>query len=78
MKTQTPFAVIVGVLALMGLSHAEETATPKPPKKGKFIAPEILVKYDKDKDGNLSKEEKVEMKKDQTPKVPKEPEVPKP
>ncbi len=76
MKTRTPFAVILGALALMGLSHAEEAATPKPPKKEKFIAPEILVKYDKDKDGKLSKEEKVEMKKDQAPKEPKTPKVP--
>lgn len=51
--------VIAGMLALMGVSHAE-----KAKKHKKEISPELLEKYDKDKDGKLSKEERAEMKKD--------------
>lgn len=50
----------MGLFAVAGISHAEEVE-----KKGKKeISPEMLEKYDKDKDGKLSKEERVEMKKD--------------
>ncbi len=61
MKTKS-LIVVAGMLALMGVSQAEE-GTKKEPKPKKEIAPEILEKYDTDKDGKLSKEEKAEMKK---------------
>ena len=44
--------VVAGIAALMGVSHAEET---KKEKVKKPIAPEILAKYDKDKDGKLNR-----------------------
>ena len=51
---------IVGLFAFVGMSHAAEGE-----KKGKKeISPEMLEKYDTDKDGKLSKEERAEMKKD--------------
>lgn len=64
----TSFIAIVGIFSLAGIAHAEEGKKPK-----KVISPEILAKYDKDKDGKLSKEEKAEMKKDKEaePKVEK-------
>jgi len=61
MKTKSLIAV-AGILALMGVSYAEEGA--KKPKKDKVVAPEMLAKYDKNQDGKLSKEERAEMKKD--------------
>lgn len=59
MKTKSLIA-IVGILAFSGVAHAEEGHK----KCKKEISPEILAKYDKDKDGKLSKEERAEMKKD--------------
>ncbi len=69
MKLKSLF-VIAGILSLIGFSSAEETKKAK-----KEIAPEILAKYDKDKDGKLNKEEKAELKKDKAaePKAPKAP-----
>lgn len=64
MKTKS-LVVIAGILALMGVAHAEEG---KAKKAKKEISPELLEKYDKDKDGKLSKEEKAEMKKDKAAK----------
>lgn len=58
MKTKS-LVVIAGILALMGVAHAEEG---KAKKAKKEISPELLEKYDKDKDGKLSKEERAEMK----------------
>jgi outer membrane biosynthesis protein TonB len=71
MKTKS-LVVIAGILALMGVAHAEEG---KEKKAKKAISPELLEKYDKDKDGKLSKEEKAEMKKDKAaePKPEKKP-----
>ncbi len=60
MKTKS-LIVIAGFLALMGVAHAEEAKVKKAKKE---ISPELLEKYDKDKDGKLNKEEKAEMKKD--------------
>jgi hypothetical protein len=60
MKTKS-LIVVAGILALMGVGHAQEG---KPKKVRKAITPEQLEKYDKDKDGKLSKEERAEMKKD--------------
>lgn len=57
MKIKT-LVVITGILALTGISYAEEGKKPK-----KEISPELLEKYDADKDGKLSKEELAEMKK---------------
>jgi hypothetical protein len=75
MKTKL-FAALVGMLALSGAAHAEEGKK----KEKKAIDPAILEKYDKNKDGQLSKEEKAEMKKDKAaePKKIKEPKAPKP
>ncbi len=51
--------VIVGLVAFAGMSHAAEGQ-----KKGKReISPEMLEKYDTDKDGKLNKEERAEMRK---------------
>jgi len=61
MKTKS-LLVIAGIFALMGISQAEEGK--KPAKEKKAVSPELLEKYDKDKDGKLSKEERVELKKD--------------
>ena len=61
MKLKSLF-VIAGIFALMGVVHADEPKEGKKPKK--VISPEVLAKYDADKDGKLSKEEKAEMKKD--------------
>ena len=74
MKTKSLIAV-AGILALMGVSHAEEGE--KKPKKEKIIAPEILEKYDKNQDGKLCKAELAEMKKDKAnkPKKEKKPKV---
>lgn len=47
---------------MMGITHAEEAKKAK--KKGNGPTPEQIEKYDKDKDGKLSKEELAEMKKD--------------
>ncbi|MES2983394.1 MAG: hypothetical protein V4727_13870 [Verrucomicrobiota bacterium] len=63
MKTKIKSLIVVtGVFALMGVSQAEE-AKEKEAKDKKAISPELLEKYDKDKDGKLSKEEKTQMKK---------------
>lgn len=67
MKTKS-LAVIAALVACMGIAHAEEG---KQKKKGKVPTPEQLEKYDKDKDGKLSKEEKAEMKKDRPAKEKK-------
>lgn len=67
MKT-TLFAVLTGMLALVGVTHAEEAKK----KEKKPLDPAILEKYDKDKDGKLSKEEKAEMKKDKQTQPKKE------
>ena len=71
MKTKS-LVVIAGILALMGVAHAEDAKEKKPKKE---ISPELLEKYDKDKDGKLSKEEKAEMNKDKAaePKPEKKP-----
>jgi hypothetical protein len=71
MKTKS-LVVIAGILALMGFAHAEEGKVKKAKKE---ISPELLEKYDKDKDGKLSEEEKAEMKKDKAnkPKPEKKP-----
>ena len=58
MKLKSLF-VIAGILSLIGVSYAEEGKKAK-----KEVSPEILAKYDKDKDGKLSKEEKAELKMD--------------
>ena len=68
MKTKS-LVVIAALAAFMGIAHAEEG---KEKKAKKEITPEQLEKYDKDKDGKLSKEEKAEMKKDM-PKPEKKP-----
>jgi hypothetical protein len=67
MKLKSLF-VIAGILSLIGFSSAEEAKKAK-----KEVSAEILAKYDKDKDGKLSKEEKAELKKDKAaaPKAPK-------
>lgn len=73
MKTKS-LVVIAALAAFMGIARAEEAAGAKEgKKKTKGPTPEQLEKYDKDKDGKLSKEEKAEMKKDQPakPKVEK-------
>ena len=61
MKLQS-LIVSAGILALMGVTQAEEAKEGK--KHKKEVSPELLAKYDKDKDGKLSKEERAEMKKD--------------
>lgn len=63
MKTKS-LLVVASIFALMGVSQAEEGK--KPAKKGP--SPEVLEKYDTNKDGKLSKEEKAEMKKDKAAK----------
>lgn len=67
MKTKL-FAVLTGMLALVGVTHAEEGKK----KEKRALDPAILEKYDKDKDGKLSKEEKAEMKKDKQAQPKKE------
>jgi Ca2+-binding EF-hand superfamily protein len=59
--------VIAGILAMMGATYAEEAKKAK-----KEPSPKVLEKYDKDKDGKLSKEERAEMKKDKDAKPKKE------
>ncbi len=73
MKTKS-LVIIAGMLAFAGISYAEEAKKPK-----KEISPELLEKYDADKDGKLSKEEKAVMRKDKAakPKKPKKPRPPK-
>ena len=73
--------VTAAVIALSGTSYAEGEKAKAPKKE---IAPEVLEKYDTDKDGKLSKEEMAVMKKDKAaekkakaPKAPKEPKAPK-
>lgn len=65
--------IVAGMIAFAGITQAEEAK--EKPKKG--ISPELLEKYDTDKDGKLSKEEKAAMKKDQPakPKAEKKPKV---
>ena len=60
MKTKS-LIVIASICAFTSIAYAEEGKEAKKPKKE--ISPEILEKYDTDKDGKLSKEEKAEMKK---------------
>lgn len=60
MKT-TSLSIIVAFAAFAGITHAEGA---KPNKAKKEITPEQLEKYDTDKDGKLSKDEKVLMRKD--------------
>ncbi|QTN31296.1 EF-hand domain-containing protein [Akkermansiaceae bacterium] len=60
MKTKS-LVVIAALAAFMGIAHAEQG---KEKRRAKGPTPEQLEKYDKDKDGKLSKEEKAEMKKD--------------
>ncbi len=67
MKTNS-LVIIAGLCALMGIATAEEG---KAKAAKKEIAPEILEKYDTDKDGKLSKEEKAAMKKDKEAAEPK-------
>lgn len=67
MKTKS-FVVIATLVAFMGFAHAEEG---KQKKKCKKPTPEQLEKYDQDKDGKLSKEEKAEMRKDKPAKEKK-------
>ena len=73
MKTKS-LVVIAALAAFMGIAHAEEG---KEKKAKKEITPEQLEKYDKDKDGKLSKEEMAEMRKDKTEKKPKPEKKPK-
>jgi len=78
MKT-TSSIVVAGMLALLGAAQAEEGQA-KPKKEPKPIAPEILEKYDTNKDGKLDKDEKAAMKKAQAaePKPEKAKKEPKP
>jgi Ca2+-binding EF-hand superfamily protein len=75
MKTKS-LVIIAGMLAFAGVSYAEEEKKEKKPKKE--VSPELLEKYDADKDGKLSKEELAVMKKDKAEaKKAKEPKEPK-
>ncbi len=62
--------VVATLAAFMGFAQAEDTKEPKLKKKP---TPEQLEKFDKDKDGKLSKEERAEMKKADKPKPEKKP-----
>lgn len=73
MKT-TSLIVVAGMFAFAGLAQAEEAK--QKPKKGP--APEILEKYDADRDGKLSKEEKAAWIKDQPKPEKKAKKEPKP
>lgn len=66
--------IVAGILAFAGATQAEEAK--EKPKKGP--APEILEKYDTDKDGKLNKEEKAAWKKDQPKPEKKAKKEPKP
>ena len=54
MKT-TPLIMIAAAIGLSGAAHAEEGKGPRKPHK---IPPEILEKFDADKDGKLDEEER--------------------
>lgn len=68
MKTKS-LVVVTALVALMGVTHAEEGKK----KAAKAPTPEQLEKYDADKDGALSTDEKAAMKKDKPAKAPKAP-----
>ena len=80
MKSKS-LVIIAGMLALTGISYAEEVQKPSA-----GIPAKLLKKYDTDNDGLLCKEEQDVMNKDKAlkeakvpkePKAPKEPKVPK-
>lgn len=60
MKTKH-IVILLSILPLMSIATAKEEKTKADKKE---ISPEILEKYDTDKDGKLSKEERSAMKAD--------------
>lgn len=54
MKTNT-LIVIAAAIGLSGVAQAEERKGPRPPHK---VPPEVLARFDADKDGKLNEEER--------------------
>ena len=60
MKKLTFLLVAISMIASLSLSAADDAA----PKKKREVSADVLQKYDKDKDGKLSKEERAERRKE--------------
>ncbi|MEK6231650.1 MAG: hypothetical protein N2A42_07345 [Luteolibacter sp.] len=63
MKTKS-LVVIATLVAFMGIAHAEVEKKKGKCQKGKKPTSEQVEKFDKNKDGKLSKKERAEMRKD--------------